>query len=297
MRIVATADLHGSLPADIPDCDLLLIAGDVCPVQGSHHPMHQLRWLRTEFRDWLERQPARWIVWEAGNHDFGCEGPGFYRIAEREINPPNTQYICDDTIEVGGVTIHGFPWTPNLRNWAFFADTPKFQRLAHEIPQVDIVMIHSPRRRDCQLILMAVILSGPRPHIIHRLHEAPPKLCIYVDTSTRATALARLRDVEFANVAHMDVDVLPDQSARYVSSGPMSRRSSILSPVRALSCSYSARSPSRVAVSYTADSARSCQAAGLTQVVSESMCVGRRACAPQYHLNDLFCGESHAGRL
>ena len=59
MIICAVSDLHGQLP-DIPKCDLLLIAGDVCPVT-NHSLDFQEHWLDTEFRWWLKKIPAKKI--------------------------------------------------------------------------------------------------------------------------------------------------------------------------------------------------------------------------------------------
>jgi metallophosphoesterase superfamily enzyme len=50
----------------------LLIAGDICPVT-NHDPEFQARWLRWEFREWLESVPARQKVFIAGNHDLVFE--------------------------------------------------------------------------------------------------------------------------------------------------------------------------------------------------------------------------------
>ena len=62
VTVCATADLHGWLPPISP-CDLLLIAGDICP------PTDQRHWLDTNFRTWLVDSPARHVVATWGNND------------------------------------------------------------------------------------------------------------------------------------------------------------------------------------------------------------------------------------
>src|SRR5436190_15681713 len=55
MRIVALSDQHGFLP-NIPPCDLLIVAGDVCPdrfgpFMAVHDPYQQ--------KAWFDRRPVR----------------------------------------------------------------------------------------------------------------------------------------------------------------------------------------------------------------------------------------------
>jgi 3',5'-cyclic AMP phosphodiesterase CpdA len=62
MRIVAVSDLHGFLP-DIPPCDLLVVAGDVCPDRfgpfaAIHNPPDQQAWFDRNVRPWLAAAPA-----------------------------------------------------------------------------------------------------------------------------------------------------------------------------------------------------------------------------------------------
>src|SRR4051794_31800910 len=68
VKVVAASDLHGHLPA-VPPCDLLLLAGDLCPV-SDHSTSTQAEFLGGPFRDWLETVPAKHVVGIAGNHDF-----------------------------------------------------------------------------------------------------------------------------------------------------------------------------------------------------------------------------------
>ena len=82
MRVVAVSDLHGWLP-EVPPCDLLIIAGDVCPdVAGSglrrrleQAAAGQATWLRERFVPWVERAQAAGVVLCWGNHDYVGEMP------------------------------------------------------------------------------------------------------------------------------------------------------------------------------------------------------------------------------
>src|SRR5258708_36035135 len=113
MRLVLTSDLHGHLP-DIPPCDLLLIGGDVCPIQ-NHRLDFQADWLRYRFVPWLRQAPAREKFFIAGNHDFiFAEEPGQVRY----IDWPGI-YLQDSGCVWEGVHIWGTPWANELPGWPF----------------------------------------------------------------------------------------------------------------------------------------------------------------------------------
>ena len=113
MKIVAIADLHGVLPT-IPACDLLLIAGDICPVT-NHGVEFQADWLNTVFRSWLRSLThVHHIVGIAGNHDFVFE-----RMPELVPRDLPWTYLQDELAEVAGLRIWGTPWQPWFFDWAF----------------------------------------------------------------------------------------------------------------------------------------------------------------------------------
>jgi Icc-related predicted phosphoesterase len=64
LRVAAVADLHGHLP-DVPECDVLVIAGDITPVR-DHRLAFRARWLDGPFRTWLDAVPATRVVAIAG---------------------------------------------------------------------------------------------------------------------------------------------------------------------------------------------------------------------------------------
>lgn len=137
MHIVAISDLHGILP-EIPECDLLLIGGDVCPVR-DHSLKRQEMWIEDKFLPWLEGIPAKDIVGVAGNHDFvASDNPSvMYDLP--------WWYLEDETVEIGSHVIHGTPWTPTFGPWAFMMDEPSLRKKWDKIPNdTTILLSHGP---------------------------------------------------------------------------------------------------------------------------------------------------------
>ncbi len=99
MKIAAISDLHGHLPI-VPPCDLLIIAGDVCPDFGPGTGpglIRQRDWLNHEFANWIAVQPCRTWVATYGNHDF------LQRCA--------AGFHVDEAVTIGGLKVWLSPWS------------------------------------------------------------------------------------------------------------------------------------------------------------------------------------------
>ncbi|HYV37530.1 MAG TPA: metallophosphoesterase [Gemmataceae bacterium] len=172
--IVAVSDLHGTLP-DIPQCDLLLIAGDICPVT-NHDPSFQANWLRWEFREWLEAVPARQKVFIAGNHDLVFE-----QIPELLPKSWPAVYLQDSRLEWEGLKIWGTPWQPWFFDWAFNLWEPDLKKKWDLIPtDTDILVVHGPPRgygdgvpEDDR------IRHTGSPGLLERIEKIAPKVVVF----------------------------------------------------------------------------------------------------------------------
>jgi Icc-related predicted phosphoesterase len=136
MKIVLISDQHGLLP-EVPECDLLCIAGDICPVSLPHDPATQAGWLDTNFRRWLEEVPADRVVGIAGNHDFVFE-------AKEHPRDMRWTYLIDSGMEYEGVKVWGTPWVPNLPRWAFSLERIERNPFAAIPEGIDILLSHGP---------------------------------------------------------------------------------------------------------------------------------------------------------
>jgi Icc-related predicted phosphoesterase len=140
--IVCVSDLHEHL-IDIPECDLLLIAGDVSfAVKGDLAAKQAF--LLGPFKQWLDDIPAREVVLVAGNHDQSIEAWGM-------PDGLRCRYLEDQGLELFGLKIWGTPWQPWFNDWAFNAPArhgePFLASKFALIPaDTDIVVCHGPPR-------------------------------------------------------------------------------------------------------------------------------------------------------
>ena len=186
MKIVTIADQHGNL-ADLPPCDLLLIAGDICP-RADHTYGFQLSWLEAGFIYWAKRQQAKKIILVAGNHDFILERSDAKQLLRDKV--PNLVYLEDDYCYYEDYKIYGSPWQPYNGGWAFNLYEEDLAKKYAQIPHdAHIIVSHgppfgygdkTPRKHtdDNETSWPEPVHSGS-PSLTKRIEEINPKLVVF----------------------------------------------------------------------------------------------------------------------
>lgn len=169
MRIACTSDLHGHFPK-IPECDLLLLGGDYCPMSNA---FQQQFWFKNVFANWLTNVSQNCkIIGVAGNHEVLFE-------EHPELVPQmDWTYLQDSGIEWNGFNIWGSPWQPRFYDWAFNADEPQLKEKWDLIPvNTDILILHGPPRGYGDFSPYGQEHTGS-PSLLAKIEEIQPKLVI-----------------------------------------------------------------------------------------------------------------------
>lgn len=160
MRIVALSDQHGFLP-EIPPCDLLIIAGDICPdrigrYSAMHDPDRQKAWFGRNVRPWLAESSATHKLATWGNHDWCGQACDFSNDAPAVASTTDLQILVDEATrvpgngqrggtQVGELLVWATPWSNQFMNWAFMKPARELAAVYAEIPEgVDILVSHQP---------------------------------------------------------------------------------------------------------------------------------------------------------
>lgn len=106
-KIVAISDTHMQHKGmNIPECDILIHAGDFCSSGTSGEYDKFIKWFSSQ-------TTAKHKIFIAGNHDHWMQ-----RAWELKV-PSNVIYLRDSGIEIEGLKIYGTPWTNYFCGWAF----------------------------------------------------------------------------------------------------------------------------------------------------------------------------------
>ena len=208
MRVVCVSDLHGQLPR-IPDCDLLLVGGDLCPIDfesrhGDHQAAFQQRlWLETVFAGWLREAPADRIVGVAGNHDFAAAA------SEASMRALPWTYLLDESAEVGGVNIWGSPYSNFLPGWVFMEQDDELAARWAGIPEnTNILLVHGPASGYLdQTLSGAHVGSASLRERLQRLPELRLFVCGHIHEGYTEEAFGysqQGRPVRVVNASHVN---------------------------------------------------------------------------------------------
>jgi Icc-related predicted phosphoesterase len=172
MKVCCISDMHGNLPK-IPDCDLLLIAGDIVPVT-MHESIDSKAWMNAVLKKWLAELATRMkIIAVAGNHDF------IFQERPDWVPEMGWTYLQDSGTEFGGLQIYGSPWQPYFYNWAFNLYEPDLVKKWSLIPtNTDILLLHGPPYGYGDWSIYDHVHTGS-PGLLEKIEEIKPKLVVY----------------------------------------------------------------------------------------------------------------------
>ena len=206
IKASAVSDLHGNLNFDVPECDILAIAGDICPVRESHHPVHQRHWLERTFYPWCSTRlelGIKHIVFTPGNHDFVFQTVGYPEP------PDGVTCLIDKPAMILGVKFYGTPWSVEFGHWAFMASEYRLAKKYAAIPQgLDVLLTHGPAYGLCDRILVPAWERSPEKPLgsmalLEAIKRVRPHrvLCGHIHTGSHEPVRACEGAVEAVNVS------------------------------------------------------------------------------------------------
>jgi len=190
MKIVAFSDTHGTHSRlDIPECDVLIFAGDWSGITD--------KWSTTDFSNWLQKQPATHKIVIPGNHDQ------FSYMFDDSIH-----LLENRTVNIEGVTFLGSPYTREFMGWYYMKNDEDLNDMYESFPRsgVDVLITHGPplgildkhnhEHLGCPALLKYVEDIKPKIHIFGHIHNV---------------GMMFNGDTEFYNVAILDHSYIKQQ--------------------------------------------------------------------------------------
>jgi len=201
VKLVIVSDTHNfHKQVKIPECDILVHMGDFSSM-GHHHEVEN-------FLKWFSQQPAKHLIYIAGNHDLSYERePDFKHEMVKKYS--ELVYLENSGIWIGDQYIWGSPYTPEFHNWAFlYARESEAARLIYSlIPNYTTILVtHGPPKRildrcihdnppypqdaGCEVLRRRIAEVKPTYHLFGHIHEGygmdhctlAPTICINAST-------------------------------------------------------------------------------------------------------------------
>ena len=183
MKLCGISDLHGNLINNIPNCNVLCIAGDIVPLQIQRKYFASIRWWLKDFCNWVKELPCEKVIFTAGNHDIILEklykSNMFYKFIAMLEQYSNNKAILliNEEYEYKGITFYGFPYIRPIGfqegKWAFedtykgINDLGEYNHLQNI--KIDVLITHDNPFKN--IMLMNYIKNPPKIWFYGHWHE------------------------------------------------------------------------------------------------------------------------------
>lgn len=166
MKICGISDIHGNLLDNVPECDVLCIAGDVITLNAQRNFDASEHWWKNRFVPWVMKLSCKKVLVVPGNHDIYLEH--LYNEDKWEtfcdymsINTEGKlHFLIDQSFEYQGVTFYGTPWIDPIQfqedKWAFQVKSYKENNPYSKIPKCDVLITHDSPFENTQLSINSV---------------------------------------------------------------------------------------------------------------------------------------------
>ena len=163
MKICGISDIHGNLLDNVPECDVLCIAGDVITLNAQRNFDASEHWWKNRFVPWVMKLPCKKVLVVPGNHDIYLEH--LYNEDKWEtfcdymsINTEGKlHFLIDQSFRYQEVTFYGTPWIDPIQfqedKWAFQVKSYKENNPYSKIPKCDVLITHDSPFKNKQLNL------------------------------------------------------------------------------------------------------------------------------------------------
>lgn len=217
MKIAVISDLHGYLPIypgkywdGIEECEVLLICGDILPLNIQTNMPKSKDWLIVDFKLWASDLPVEKVYIVAGNHDFWFERNS---IEAHSIfsKYDKVTYLCNefaDHISIQDSKVYrifGTPYCKIFGNWAFMRNNEFLAQKYNEIPEnVDIFISHDAPKVSDLGIIKEGNWSGTdagNPVLAKYILEKKPKYAFCGHIHSGNHELQEVDGIKFANTS------------------------------------------------------------------------------------------------
>lgn len=165
MKICGISDIHGNLLNNIPECDVLCIAGDVITLNAQRNFDASEYWWKNRFVPWIMKLPCKKVLVVPGNHDIYLEY--LYNEDRWEefcdymavITRGKLHFLIDKTFEYGEIKFYGTPWIDPIvfqeNKWAFQVKDYKETNPYSKIPNCNVLITHDSPFKNKHLNISA----------------------------------------------------------------------------------------------------------------------------------------------